>query len=334
MKYSELRRKIVACIEADVPAMIWGSPGCGKSAMVADIAKAQSRTLYDIRLTSLEPPDLTGLPRFGKGDTCVYTRPDILPPQSDTGALVFLDEMMAARREMQTIAYQLIYDRRVGGHSLPKGARVIAASNRTTDHAISERMSSALRSRVAHYTLEPDAVEVSREFLRRKYDPRMAAFLNWRPSVISTFTPDSTEHAFGCPRTWEMSAKLLGVGVEDHETHAGVVGAGQAAQLMAFLRIGSQLPTPAQAIANPTKTPVMKEPDKAYAMCCAVGTAITPSNCAQAMNYLLRYTSAEYIVLAADVAVSMQSEPSALLSCKGWANYCADPRITAAMGIS
>jgi AAA domain (dynein-related subfamily) len=333
MKYSEIRKKIMACIEVDVPVMIWGAPGCGKSSLMADVAHATHRNLYDIRMTSLEPPDLSGLARFGDGNTCTYTRPDILPPLSDTKAIIFLDEMMSARREMQPIAYQIAYDRRVGSHALPAGVRIAAASNRVQDHAISERMSSALRSRFAHYTLEPDAIEVSREFLRRKYDPRMAAFLCWRPSIISTFTPDSTEMAFACPRTWEKSAKMLSIGVEDHEQHAGIVGAGQAAQLMAFLRIGSELPAPQQAINNPGKTPVMTEPDQAYAMVCAVGSAVTPQNSDNAMTYLLRYTSAEYIVLGADVAVSMQDDPAELMRSPGWKKYCADPRILSALGL-
>lgn len=334
MKYSELHTKLSNCIQADIPAIMWGPPGVGKSALAAQLASETGRTLYDLRLTSMEPPDLTGLPQFDGRGGCTFTRPDFLPPESDENALLFLDELMAARRDMQPIAYQIIYDRRVGTHKLPKGCRVLAASNRATDHAISERVSTALASRLAHFEIEADAQLTAKYLLERGYDPRVAAFLNWRPSLIHTWKPDTKETAFGCPRTWEMVAKMLPFD-DTMDTHAGIVGSGQAAQLMAFLRLGSKLISPQEAIAHPSRVPVYTEPDQAYAMVCAVGSIANASNANRVFDYLLRYKSAEYVVLGADIAFAMCPAESrtAFTASDGWKRYAADLRVQQAMGM-
>lgn len=48
-------------------AMIWGSPGIGKSSIVAAVAKNAGIGLVDLRLSQLAPTDLRGLPVADKG---------------------------------------------------------------------------------------------------------------------------------------------------------------------------------------------------------------------------------------------------------------------------
>jgi len=44
------------------PVMLLGSPGAGKSQMVAQIAAAHQAPVIDIRLSQMEPSDLRGIP--------------------------------------------------------------------------------------------------------------------------------------------------------------------------------------------------------------------------------------------------------------------------------
>ena len=90
LKPSLLKQAIKDCIEADLPFMIHGSPGVGKSFIVRDVAREMGMELIDFRSSLREPTDLTGLPDVS-GNHTIYKRPRFLP---ETGrGLFFLDEL-------------------------------------------------------------------------------------------------------------------------------------------------------------------------------------------------------------------------------------------------
>jgi hypothetical protein len=60
--------------------MLHGRPGVGKTELVQTLAESKGASLYDLRLTTIEPQDLRGLPFYDheKGRT-VWYRPEDLP---------------------------------------------------------------------------------------------------------------------------------------------------------------------------------------------------------------------------------------------------------------
>lgn len=143
-------------------AYIWGKPGIGKSQIVAQIAAEMNLKLFDVRLTTKDSTDLTGLPYLNEETRrTIYYIPEFFPTEEDLekegydGGLVFLDELSAAELRLQAASYELCLDRRVGKYNLPDNVMVIAAGNRVEDGAIAYELTSALADRFIHYLCVP-----------------------------------------------------------------------------------------------------------------------------------------------------------------------------------
>ena len=77
--------------------MLHGKPGVGKTQLVQTLATRIGAQLYDIRLTTIEPQDLRGLPYYDhETRKTLWYRPEDLPDQPDMPAVLFLDELTAA----------------------------------------------------------------------------------------------------------------------------------------------------------------------------------------------------------------------------------------------
>ena len=119
--------------------------------------------VIDVRLSSLEPTDLQGLPWFNNGKA-QFQPFDLFPledtpiPQGYQGFLLFLDEFNSASRAVQAAAYKVVLDRMIGNHKLHDKCFIICAGNKTSDNAITTRLSTAMLSRLVHINLEVDFV--------------------------------------------------------------------------------------------------------------------------------------------------------------------------------
>ena len=89
---TELYTHLDTLIESDTPVFIHGSPGIGKSYIVADIAEKNNLELVDVRLSQMDPVDLRGVPSI-KGDQTVWMPPVFFPKDPDSRGILFLDEL-------------------------------------------------------------------------------------------------------------------------------------------------------------------------------------------------------------------------------------------------
>ncbi len=133
MKPSEVSSSLALLTKVRKPAFLWGSPGVGKSEVVAQVAASQAIRLVDIRAILLDPVDLRGLPTVENGKAA-WATPAFLPDGGD--GILFLDALNAAPPLVQAACYQLVLDRALGEYRLPDGWTVFAAGNREGDRAV------------------------------------------------------------------------------------------------------------------------------------------------------------------------------------------------------
>lgn len=148
--------------------MLWGPPGIGKSSVVREAATAAnidiSKNLMDIRLATLEPVDLRGVPSVELGRTR-YNPPNIFPvgkneveeakrqiarqkletkiieeykeilekAKEQTRGVILFDELPSAEPEIQIAAYEIILDRKIGSYEVPDTWTIVAAGNRESE---------------------------------------------------------------------------------------------------------------------------------------------------------------------------------------------------------
>lgn len=196
---------------------IEGKPGVGKSQSVFEIARrVQTSTktkvvVTDIRLLLFNPIDLRGIPVVNKTkDAAIWLKPLIfnLDASNEVINLLFLDELTSAPLSVQAAAYQLVLDRRIGEHTLPKNTFVIAAGNGINDHAISHLMPTALRNRFIHYRIIEN-LNSFKVWAENKLHPLILDFLEKHPNEFTSKDLSTESNIIITPRSWEMLSVML-----------------------------------------------------------------------------------------------------------------------------
>ncbi|TVS02270.1 MAG: AAA family ATPase [Rhodobacteraceae bacterium] len=217
--------------------MLHGRPGIGKTEIVQALADRIGARLYDLRLTTIEPQDLRGLPFFDmEAQRTIWFRPEDLPDDPATPSVLFLDELTAAPPQLQPTVYGLLQERRVGRHRLPASCFVVAAGNMVEDGAIAYEMGTALSDRLIHLRLSANAEDWLKNYaLPHALDPAVIAFIRTRPEAL-----DTTEEALrrgemiACtPRSWARVSQIM-TAIPNRELRnlaiAGVLGEAVAAE--------------------------------------------------------------------------------------------------------
>lgn len=229
---------------------IAGSPGLGKSAGLAKIARKYNLKMIDIRLAQEDPTTINGFPSVENGRS-KYLPPELFPltgkdelplkPEHAckeaayvellasnnqeaidkfqaefcyAGWLVFFDELPSAPRSVQAAAYKIILDNMIGQDRMHPKCRLAAAGNLMDDGAIVNEMGTALRSRMIHIHVETDAEDYINYATRVGYDPRITTYLAYQKQKVNNFKQfqnNSSDQTFCCERTWEFTHDVLKV---------------------------------------------------------------------------------------------------------------------------
>ncbi|EEW23834.1 ATP-binding protein [Rhodobacter ferrooxidans] len=237
--------------------MLHGRPGVGKTELVQSLASQIGAELFDLRLTTIEPQDLRGLPYFDhEAKKTVWYRPEDLPDTA-APAILFLDELTAAAPALQPTVYGLLQERRVGRHRLPANVMIVAAGNRVEDGAIAYDMGTALSDRLIHMIVQANAEDWVKHYaMPAGIHPIVAAFIRTRPDLLET-TEDSLRRGqmIACtPRSWTRVSRIMD-SVSDRALRgvmiAGTVGSAAAAEfalladeIAATVQIEAMLATP------------------------------------------------------------------------------------------
>lgn len=233
--------------------MLHGRPGIGKTEIVQQLADRVGATLFDLRLTTIEPQDLRGLPFYDhETKRTVWYPPEDLPDDPARPSILFLDELTAAPPALQPTVYGLLQERRVGQHVLPASTFIVTAGNTVEDGAVAYEMGTALSDRLIHLSLRAEASDWLENYaVPQGVDPAVTAFIRTRPDLLDT-TEDSLRKGqmIACtPRSWARVSTVVQT-VTDKVLRdvliAGVLGEQAAAE---FILVAEEIATTVQATA-------------------------------------------------------------------------------------
>ncbi|PIL18050.1 hypothetical protein P775_21755 [Puniceibacterium antarcticum] len=241
--------------------MLHGRPGVGKTQIIQQLAAERDAPLFDLRLTTIEPQDLRGLPYYDhETQRTIWYRPEDLPDDPVRPAILFLDELTAASPYLQPTVYGLLQERRVGRHRIPDNVLIVAAGNMVEDGAVAYEMGTALSDRLIHMVLQASARDWLQGYaVAHGLHPAVIAFIRTRPDLFET-TEDALRrgHAIACtPRSWERVSQILR-SIRDRSQRnvmiAGTVGHAAAAEfaliadeIAASVHVEEMLATPRHA---------------------------------------------------------------------------------------
>ncbi len=215
---------------ANLPVMLEGKHGIGKSTLLEQAAKELGIDLIVRDLSLMEPPDLVGIP-YRDGERTRYAAPSFLPT-GGRGLIVF-EEINRADKFMTAPCLQLLTARTINDYRLPEGWLPVAAINPATDGYDVTELDAALMSRFVRISLEPCVKSWLRWADSNGVHPSVTRFIGQTPGVFDS--PESN------PRSWAYVSNALKAYSGGDDGTLGVVVAGLVGQTLASAFIASHL---------------------------------------------------------------------------------------------
>ena len=309
MRTTELAKYLdIFCRAANVPIMLWGAPGIGKTSAVEAWAKARGMDV-EVQIASLlDPAEVGGIPmpvETENGTTVRYILPEwflnLVHHKNENGAVLFLDEINAASPSVQTAMLRIIQSRAIHKTYLPDDVVIIAAGNPPKDMELALELPTAMRSRMGHIDCTSPTPEESE--LGDTYDWDMVPPPNpvapdqkknlaiWsaitsryrkaNPKVVEDLTNNEglvakEGRGYPCPRSWTNLAKILSyVPRSDLETIqvASRAMLHVAAPAFAHYAYSLDLPDPEEWLADPKRATTLDSDDRTVTALAAVTAA-------------------------------------------------------------
>ncbi|MEU1526039.1 MoxR family ATPase [Nocardia rhamnosiphila] len=296
---------LTLAVAADLPVLLWGEPGIGKTAALTRLAQSLDLPLTTVIASVHEPSDFSGLPIIGD-DPAEHGVP-MAPPdwavrlvRAGRG-LLFLDELSTAPPAVQAALLRVVLERRIGALRLPPGVRIVAAANPRSSAADGWELSPPLANRFVHLywthdtevvvrglggtwpratlpRLEPERLTEAVTFARRAVCGLLAA----RPNLVHQLPTSETRRggAWPSPRSWDMTLRLIAFATAAGSSRdvlsllvRGTVGDGPGFELLTGID-RMDLPDPETLLADPAAADLPERGDLRQAVLDGVVAAV------------------------------------------------------------
>jgi len=327
---TQARRSLMKAFKIQRPVFLWGPPGIGKSELVADLTRELGGHMIDLRLGQMEPTDIRGIPYYNKDTGKMDWAEPVDLPTAELASqypvvVLFLDEMNSAAPSVQSAAYQLILNRRIGKYVLPSNVVMVAAGNRESDKGVTYRMPTPLANRFVHQEMTVDFASWQEWAVKNNEHKDVVGYLTFAKQDLYDFDAKSASRAFATPRSWHFVSELLQDDDTDDDTNmnliAGTVGEGLAVKFMAHRKIAGRMPKPEDILSGKVDTLDVKEVSAMYSlvisMCYELKAAVEKKVAdkdfhAMADNffgYMMKNFETELVVMGARIALTTYNLP-------------------------
>ena len=255
---------ILVSYHADIPILLEGSHGIGKSSVFEQVARILDIPVVVLDLSLLEPFDLIGIPKTDADNRTIYCPPAILP--SGGRGILLLEEVNRASRQTRAPALELLTRRKLNDYVLPSGWLPCASIN--PDGAL--------------YDVDALDPALKKRFLNLKVQASYQGWLTWAEendvhSTVIAFvleSPDIFSHSDVDPRSLYYASRFL----KSYEQQpsgdkkskillnglAGLIGENMARALFRFYKSATISPDPKEILADyamlrPTVRQLMKK---------------------------------------------------------------------------
>lgn len=356
MPYNAVRDASVRLYKGGIKAvLVFGPPGCGKTAMAREIPGLLGyKHYFQIKLSHHDVPDVAGVPvaRDDTRRTHFYPSADMLPPDDLTGGLVVcLDEAGDLNIAQQNLACQMVFEGGIHTYKFPPNTVFFLTSNRVEDRSGAGRIVTKLANRLASMTLVPTTDELIMYGATNGWNPMTLAFLKMHgderinpsdnranaPTFFNSFDPtDPVQMAkpqFSSCRSLEFlsdhmnyidanmpnisSGELIG-------DTAAIVGTPVASKFVAFREIATTMPNPYDILAG-KKVPYPKKEEILWALAITLTSKATKTN-VKHLHAFLDQGPDEYLALATRILFDTKA---ALLAGDDFHKLISSPKLKA-----
>lgn len=295
---SELAELTEVFIKNQLPLLITGKPGQGKSSIVQQVCKKMNVKLITENLVTADPTDEKGMPAVIEGKN--GEKQAVFLPFGTLLALIhadkptvhFADDLGHSAKMVQAGYMHVVHERAISEHKISKHVTFIAATNRKKDKAGVQSIISPLLDRyVTIVELINSMEDWVKWALKEKLPYEVVSYIRYRPEVLDEFEPSPDMSQTPTPRGIHNIGRMLQAGVPKHlqlRLFAGTIGKKRATEFVGFLRIFQDLPDPDAVLMNPQNAKIPKEPGHLYALCGALAARATENSIERLVEYATR----------------------------------------------
>lgn len=227
-------RALAACIRANVPALVWGEPGEGKTAKLGASAAAWHRHLETVIGSVREATDFLGLPIEVDGTVQYAPLAWAHRLASAPSGLLYLGEFSTSAPSVQKAMLRVVQERWVGDQQLPDSVAIVADANPTASAVDGWDLAAPVANRFIHIDWHFDVQEWLRGVVvgfhnipvagldtdlttdvtsrRLVVASSITAFLRHRPTLVKPGPPSDPAQAgkaWCSPRSWTNAIEAL-----------------------------------------------------------------------------------------------------------------------------
>jgi hypothetical protein len=348
MHFNALRSRFRTVLDSGISIELLSAPGRGKSEFVRDFVREQSEIdgeewgMTTLMLATQNPTDLGGLQfkaeRVWEDGTKVAVSDPTLPLWmiTNTGkpahmykrGVLFLDEFGQAEADTKRAAAELLLNRRVGKWQLPDGWSVVAASNRASDRSgVTKNFDFVINRRIA-IDITDDLASWEDWAWKVGLHPSFIAFGKSNPETVFQDGVPDKQRPWCTPRSLVMLERLFTRMLGAHgqlptdevavELASGLIGAGEAAQFMAHVKLGNEMPSVEEIKADPKGCKVPTAPDGQMLVCYTLAAAVTEKDVDPIITYVERMPK-EFTVTFAKAACRRNTKLVTTRAFSDWA---------------
>ena len=291
----QLATLLAAMIPARLPLLITGSPGIGKSDIIAESAQAANADFIVTHPVVEDPTDRKGIPwPDAATQSCLWLTDHTTKQLCSTDRLTvwLMDDLGQASPSVQASHMQWLLNRGVNGHKLSPFVTMVAATNKRSDRAGVSGILEPVKSRFAAIVeLQPDIDSWCQWAYAHSVSPMLIAFLRFRSDLLCAFQATADLTNSPVPRTLANLAKIEALSLPQEleaAAMAGSVGEGAANEYLAFRSMYKSMVNLDAILLNPDKAAIPTKPDQLYATAVGLAARANDTNFSRIATYATR----------------------------------------------
>jgi hypothetical protein len=293
MRAKKLASLLEFSLQNNLPVLVKGKPGIGKSDIVTQACNKLGYELIISHPVVADPTDYKGLPFVVKDGAEFLPFGDLKKLLNAEKPIVyFLDDLGQATPAVQSAVMQLLLARQINGHKISPEVRFVAATNRREDRANVSGILEPVKSRFASIVeLEVNTEDWVSWALQNNMPTEVISFIQFRPRMLDDFKATRDIENSPSPRTVAYVGKMLNAGVPSDirfETIKGAAGESFAIEFEAFLKVFMTLPSFTQIVLDPNNSPVPDEISGRFAVTGLISEKMGKDNVGSCITYLKR----------------------------------------------
>ena len=320
---SELFAEANIHLKANMPILITGKPGQGKSTIIEQLCQELEYDLMISHPVVDSPIDYKGMPALlevmvipnGQSQAKPTKQAEFLPfgelrnlIDATKPTVHFADDLGPSAKMVQAAYGQLLLNRAINNHAVSDHVRFVAATNRKQDKSGVQGIIEMLKDRFHTICELQNSVEdwVKWAITSKKIPYELISFVRYMPEVLDDFEPTADMSRRCTPRGLQQIADKMNAGLPKHMQHksfTGTVGVKVATDLVGFLRIYQDLPDPDKVIMDPKNAEIPdieKTPGNLYALCGALSARATQNSIERIITYANRLPDEFSVMLVND----------------------------------